>query len=711
MLAFHFDCVPKKVKEMDFHFGNLSSRYSANNLYFTKDSRPFLPIAGELHFSRLPREMWERELLKMKDTGITVVSTYVFWNYHEPEEGVFDFSGDKDLAHFLSLCRKTGLPCVLRIGPWCHGEVVYGGFPRYVNKMPRKRCDAPRYLRCVERYWKRLAAEVKPYFDGETVLGVQLENEYGGNISHIHTLRKLAEQAGFRTPFFTMTAWPTNTPDQAFLPMFGGYPEAPWTQNRKPLVPANRFEISAAKTEAEIGGDLHEIQTGNESGFGDFPYASCELGPGNQVTQHRRPIIHENDGYGVGFTRFASGMNWIGYYMYHGGRNPNDRLMQESRITGYPNNYPIIDYDFQAPISRWGECRPHGDRLRLLHLFINRFDEQVAVKQAFFPREKRADAMDRSRPSCSVRMDESGSGYFFVSAYERGLSFPDFHDVRVQINCGEKQFSLPPVDIKAGSLFFYPFHLSVAGVDFDYVLAQPIAKVAQGEQTICYFMEIPGIAPSLSASGEVTQLPIDTVGFEKGNVQVIVLSKAKAMRFHLIGNHVVFAKGSVYTDGHAVRCEATEGYLSVDGETKEIVKKDLSSLIALEETSKVPLPYGYYLYSYGKRRYYRLKIDRKLLENRFDVKLTFSFTGLNLQVFGGKKLLHDCFNTDGEFVMCLREYRREIARYGELLIKAAPAARHGVGHVYHEIEMEPGVVSLRLLRAEEITVAEREVTM
>ena len=56
MLAFHFNCVPRKVKEMGFHFGNLSSRYGANNLYFTKDGRPFLPIAGELHFSRLPRE-------------------------------------------------------------------------------------------------------------------------------------------------------------------------------------------------------------------------------------------------------------------------------------------------------------------------------------------------------------------------------------------------------------------------------------------------------------------------------------------------------------------------------------------------------------------------------------------------------------------------------------------------------------------------------
>lgn len=44
MLAFHFNCVPRKVKEMGFHFGNLSSRYGANNLYFTKDGRPFLPI-------------------------------------------------------------------------------------------------------------------------------------------------------------------------------------------------------------------------------------------------------------------------------------------------------------------------------------------------------------------------------------------------------------------------------------------------------------------------------------------------------------------------------------------------------------------------------------------------------------------------------------------------------------------------------------------
>lgn len=74
---------------------------------------------------------------------------------------------------------------------------------------------------------------------------VPLENEYTGNISHIVKLREAAETAGFKTPFFTMTAWPADNPDKRFLPMFGGYPEAPWTQNKKPLPPQGRFAVTA----------------------------------------------------------------------------------------------------------------------------------------------------------------------------------------------------------------------------------------------------------------------------------------------------------------------------------------------------------------------------------------------------------------------------------------------------------------------------------
>jgi Glycosyl hydrolases family 35. len=36
----------------------------------------------------------------MKDSGITVVSTYVFWNYHQTDKNSYNFDGDNDIAAF-----------------------------------------------------------------------------------------------------------------------------------------------------------------------------------------------------------------------------------------------------------------------------------------------------------------------------------------------------------------------------------------------------------------------------------------------------------------------------------------------------------------------------------------------------------------------------------------------------------------------------------
>lgn len=383
----------KEIKKGNFNYSNIDSEYGCNTLYFTKNDEPYTIVAGELHFSRLLKERWRETLLKMRDCGINTVSTYVFWNYHEEIKGQFDFKGDKDVAQFLQICKDIDMPCLLRIGPWCHGEVIRGGFPKRINLMLKKRCDDPKYLDEVREYWQGLYKEVKPYIDGKTVIGLQLENEYTGPTSHIRTLRKIAEEIGFKVPFFTMTAWPSGVPDDNFLPMMGGYPDAPWNRGKNELKPNNRFAITSGKTEDEIGGDLFKSNKSEEGVYDYVPYASCETGPGNQVTQHRRPFISEKDGYGVCFAKLASGVNWLGYYMFCGGSNPNDRLMQENRLTFYPNNYPIIDYDFQSPISRYGECRAHGDRLRLMHLFISDFDNEVCTKQAYFPKWESNDPM------------------------------------------------------------------------------------------------------------------------------------------------------------------------------------------------------------------------------------------------------------------------------------------------------------------------------
>ena len=172
---------PRRVTAGDFHYGNIESRYGVNTQYFTRDGEPYMVIAGEMHFSRTPRARWR----EMRDCGINTVATYVFWNYHEENKGVFDFSGNKDIAAFLRICREADMPCLLRIGPWCHGEVIRGGFPKRIQKMLKKRCDDPKYLSEVREYWSGLYKEVAPFMDGKTVIGIQLENEYTGSTEHI----------------------------------------------------------------------------------------------------------------------------------------------------------------------------------------------------------------------------------------------------------------------------------------------------------------------------------------------------------------------------------------------------------------------------------------------------------------------------------------------------------------------------------------------
>lgn len=664
----------KTPENGDFNYSNIKSEYGCNTRCFTKNGKPHTFVAGEIHFSRVPSYRWKETLLKMRECGLNTISTYVFWNYHEEIKGEFDFSGDRDVAKFLSVCREIEMPCILRIGPWCHGEVIRGGFPKRINRMPKKRTDNEKYLDEVREFWQGLYKEVEPFLDGKTVIGLQLENEYTGPTSHLKTLRKIAEEIGFKVPFFTMTAWPSGVPDRDFLPMTGGYPDAPWSRGKKALSPNNRFAVTPAKTEDEIGADLHKNKKSKIGVYDNVPYASCETGPGNQVTQHRRPFISEKDGYGVGFAKFASGLTFLGYYMFCGGRNPAERLMQENCLTGYPNNYPVIDYDFQAPISRYGVCRPHGDRLRLMHMFIKEFDPEICAKQAFFPKWISASPTDISFLKCSVRVDENMSGYFFFGAYEKGLKYNDFKNVNITVSNDKKTIALPSIGIKAGTMSFFPFNIKLCGKTFDYILAQPLIRTEENGETACYFVECEGIAPKCRVNGVEYDLALFPAVNTVDGVKITVIPYEKAKSFHYINKKAFFTDGTVYSAGERIFCER---------ETDVDIKNE----ITLEKCRPVHLPRNYFLYSHGKRAYYKLKLSKDILKNRFDVKLVFDFNGLNLQLFSGETLIDDCFNIDKSYVIHLRDYREIIEKDGDLTIRTAPKTRFGISNVYSEIPL------------------------
>ena len=68
------------------------------------------------------------------------IFSYVPWNLHEPEKGVFDFgdggrdfSAFLDLPRFIQMAQEEDLFVIFRPGPYVCGEWEFGGPPRWAN--------------------------------------------------------------------------------------------------------------------------------------------------------------------------------------------------------------------------------------------------------------------------------------------------------------------------------------------------------------------------------------------------------------------------------------------------------------------------------------------------------------------------------------------------------------------------------------------------
>ncbi|XP_066506652.1 beta-galactosidase isoform X2 [Hoplias malabaricus] len=154
---------------------------------FLKDGKHFRYISGSIHYNRIPRVYWKDRLLKMYMAGLNAIQTYIPWNFHEPTPGKYDFSGDRDLQHFLQLCKDLGLLVILRPGPYICAEWDMGGLPSWLLKkkdIVLRSSDAD-YIAAVNKWMGKLLPMMKPYLyqNGGPIITVQVENEYGSYFS------------------------------------------------------------------------------------------------------------------------------------------------------------------------------------------------------------------------------------------------------------------------------------------------------------------------------------------------------------------------------------------------------------------------------------------------------------------------------------------------------------------------------------------------
>ena len=169
-------------------------------------------MCASFFYFRIKKKEWRARAKLIAGLGYNCVDVYFPWNYHETAPGEFDFSGERDLDCFLSICEENNLYVMARPGPYICSEWDGGGLPAWVLCDPGVRQNEPAYLRQVERWYSRilplLAHHQHSGRGGGCIILLQLENELdffdckdvGG---YVERLRDMALSHRITVPLFT----------------------------------------------------------------------------------------------------------------------------------------------------------------------------------------------------------------------------------------------------------------------------------------------------------------------------------------------------------------------------------------------------------------------------------------------------------------------------------------------------------------------------
>lgn len=296
--------------------------------FIINGKRTFLVSAG-LEYARMPRQLWKDRLLKLKRGGFNCVEIYTIWNFHEPREGQFEFSGDHDLDYFLTLVKELGLYAIVRVGPYYCAEWDQGGYPLWLRfkKDLRVREDNPVFEKYVDRFFDRLLPIVFKHqiHKGGSVILVQLENEHPkgwGTLMpdpYFKHLQSKSLNLGMEVPYF-----------------FSGLHHA--------TDPAGEGELD----------DVNRPNPWFSTEFWSMWYTQYGAKPNDAALYDRRT-----------WKIIAHGGNGYNFYMAYGGSN-----------FGYTNNdEDAASYDYGAAVGQAGDLRPIYYTFKRAGIFARSFEE------------------------------------------------------------------------------------------------------------------------------------------------------------------------------------------------------------------------------------------------------------------------------------------------------------------------------------------------
>lgn len=361
----------------------------------TIDGKRTLLLSGAIHYPRSTPAMWPELLKRSREAGLNAIETYVFWNLHERQRGVFDFSGRLDLLRFCALAQEHGLRVILRIGPYICAEINYGGLPAWLHAVPHllMRTYNEPFMREMERWVRFLCDALHPMFapQGGPIMLAQVENEYGliakqtgeAGQQYLQWALELGQSLGMGVPLImcvgsvpgaieTMNGFYAHTQLEQFFPTHPGQPPV-WTEHW--------------------------------SGWYDtFGYSHHSRSPENVAYAAAR--------------FFAAGGTGMNYYMWHGGTNFGREAMY----------LQTTSYDYDAPLDEFGLPTTKFRHLARLHAILH----------------DHADTLLASEPAQAQRLGMQQVAYVYAGQ-GRSLAFlcNDDPEKEADISFQDRPYHLP----------------------------------------------------------------------------------------------------------------------------------------------------------------------------------------------------------------------------------------------------------------------------
>ena len=462
-------------------------RYDAS--CFTINGRDVFLFGAEFHYPRCPRELWQDRFLKLRRAGFTTIETMVFWNYHEREEGRFDFS---ELEAFLKLAQEMGFWVIVRPGPYICAEFERAGFPRWIiaKRFPLRSMH-PESLKTSKYWYDHVMPVIRAHqiTSGGPIILMQIENEYDfWNLpapekrEYVRFLAQTAWQAGIDVPLFTnwtKVVRSESDPDMdRIMDTCDFYPRWDFLKEVPPALEKLRKE----KAHAPLG--IAELQGGWFSQIGgrlSVDQEGVEAAQLNALTK----------------TVFELGVTYFNYYMGYGGNN-FDWAAKTLTTT----------YDYAAPIREPGGLWDKYYAARGLGEFLKTFGPLLLRSQVL------PDACQSTNPEVSVSERINGSSALL---FVRANTEAEHHfrmTVRDPMKPAERPISIP----RKGELVMGPREMKVLpiqvplmGWQLRYSTAEYLAHGVVGDRTFLLVYDEPGRTAEIAlSSSEEPQLHGDT---------------------------------------------------------------------------------------------------------------------------------------------------------------------------------------------------------